>query len=145
MSSTLTRLTALAAGAILLAGCASPAPAPVETSDPGVLAEDCAALTETVSASVLTMAGTTAEQIKADPQGAIDLLEDAVDAIDSAAQKVRDAELRSAAEGTVTVMRDYVATLRGAAGDPDNVDKTLVTAQATLVQEQLKKVAALCA
>lgn len=140
---TIARPLAVLVGVLLLAGCA--APQPVATPDPVVRAEDCAALTGTLGQSIQTMAGATAEQIAADPVGAVDLLEGAVDAIESAAGQVRDAELKSAAEATVTVMRDYVATLRDAAQNPQNVDKTLVTAQASLVQEQLKTVAGLCA
>lgn len=139
---TIARPLAALAGLLLLAGCTAPQPA--ATADPAVRAEDCVALTQTLAESIQTMAGATAEQIAADPVGAVDLLEGAVDAIESAAARVRDAELKSAAESTVSVMRDYVGTLRDAAANPADVDKTLVTAQATLVQEQLKQVAGLC-
>jgi hypothetical protein len=138
---------ALAAAALLLAGCTAaptPTPTPTATADAVVRAEDCAALTAALNSSIQAMSGMTPEQIAADPVGAIDLLDSSVAAIATAVEATRDPELRAAAEDTVRVMSDYVDTLRTAAVHPDTVDKTLLTAQASLVQEQLQVISGLC-
>jgi hypothetical protein len=135
------RFLVVGALALALAGCAVQPPAP---SEPTAIAGDCRTLVNAINDSVHEMSQLSAEEIAADPEGAIDVLDGTIDSIQTAADAATTPEIQQAASDTVKIMRDYSATLRRTGGKPSDQDKILISAQATLVQDQLEKVAALC-
>lgn len=127
--------------ALALAGCTTQPPAP---SDPTAIASDCRTLINAINDSVHEMSQLSADQIAADPDGALDVLDGSIDAIQSAADAATTPEIKKAATDTVSIMRDYSETLRRTGGKPSDQDKTLISAQATLVKNQLQVVSGLC-
>lgn len=139
------RAIAVAAALLVLAGCtAAPAPSPTPTSDPSAIATDCRALINALNDSIHEMAQISPEQIAADPEGALDVLDGTIDAIEAAGQAASTPEIQKAAADTVTIMRDYSATLRRTGGNPSEDDKIVIQAQTALVQDQLGIVGGLC-
>ncbi len=134
--------------ALALAGCtagpSATSPAPTASSDPVMREADCTTLVAALNTSVQAILQTDPDQIKEDPAGALDLLEDSIDAIDVTIEDLTDQALVDAATDTSEVMHGYVTTLREALADPDHIDKTLIAAQSALVQDQLKVVSGLC-
>lgn len=139
------RVLLVGALALALAGCTvQPAPTPTPSSDPSAIAADCRALVNALNDSVHEMSQLSAEQIAADPDGALDVLDRSIDAIQASADAATTPEVQTAAGDTVTIMNDYLETLRSTGGNPSDEQKTLISAKALLVKDQLQTVSALC-